>query len=59
MRYAISRSLFSYRTNEKYSILYQNDNDLPILRLSWNAINATTIAFITMDQSDISLVDMR
>lgn len=47
------------RTNEKYSTLYQTGNDCPILRLSWNPINATTVAFTTYNQNDISLVDMR
>ncbi|CBK20512.2 uncharacterized protein [Blastocystis hominis] len=51
--------MFDMRTNGTYFILYQNDNDLPILRLSWNAINATTVAFTSVDQSDISIVDMR
>ena len=51
--------IFDMRTNEKYSTLYQTGNDCPILRLSWNSINATTVAFTTYNQNDISLVDMR
>ena len=51
--------LFDMRCLDRYSVLHQNKEELPILRLAWNPINSMTVGYICENQNIISLVDIR
>ena len=51
--------LFDMRCLDRYSVLHQNKEELPILRLAWNPINSMTVGYICEKQNIISLVDIR
>ncbi|KAM7453924.1 hypothetical protein BLSTO_05325 [Blastocystis sp. subtype 1] len=51
--------LFDIRSIDQYSIVHQNSPATPILRMAWNPGNFSTIAFLSKDDSSISLVDLR
>ena len=51
--------LFDMRCMNKYSVLHENSDHSPILRLSWNPINSQTIAYLTENKNTVSLIDIR
>ena len=51
--------LFDMRCLNKYSVLHENSDQSPILRLSWNPVNSQTIAYLTENKSTVSLIDIR
>ena len=51
--------LFDMRCADKYSMFHKSKDSLPILRVAWNHINSTTVAFITHNQQDVTIIDIR
>jgi len=54
-----SLRLFDLRNLEHSTILYENDNSIPLLRLMWNPNDANYIATILMDSNDVIIIDQR
>ena len=51
--------LFDQRCIDRYSTIHQDESNRPILRVAWNPINSMTVAYITDNSSEVSLVDIR
>lgn len=51
--------LFDMRCVNKYSIFHKREDSLPVLRVAWNPINAMTVGFITHNQQDVTIIDVR
>ena len=54
-----SITTLTLRSIDQYSIVHQNSPATPILRMAWNPGNFSTVAFLSKDDSSISLVDLR
>ena len=50
---------FDLRELEHSTVLYETDQSLPILKLAWNRNDANYLAAIEIDQSYITLLDVR
>lgn len=51
--------LFDIRCVNKYSIFHKREDSLPILRVAWNPINAMTVGFVTHNQPEVTIIDVR
>jgi len=50
---------FDLRNLEHSTVLYETDNNLPLLKLGWNRLDSNYVAIIAMDQSYVTILDTR
>jgi WD repeat-containing protein 68 len=51
--------MFDVRTLEHSTILYDNQNQIPFVRLTWNRMDPNQIATVMMDNNKVILLDIR
>eukprot|EP00828_Plagiopyla_frontata_P003920 TRINITY_DN11325_c0_g1_i14.p1 TRINITY_DN11325_c0_g1~~TRINITY_DN11325_c0_g1_i14.p1 ORF type:complete len:405 (-),score=79.32 TRINITY_DN11325_c0_g1_i14:170-1384(-) len=50
---------FDLRNLEHSTVLYDTENQSPLLKLGWNHLDPNYVAVIAMDQNDITILDTR
>lgn len=51
--------LFDVRNLEHSTILYDNQNQIPFVRLTWNRMDPNFIATVMMDNNKVTILDIR
>jgi len=49
----------AFRDLEHSTVLYDTENNLPLLRLAWNRKNPNYLAIIAMEKNYITIIDIR
>lgn len=54
-----SARTFDLRSLEHSTVLFETENNLPLLKLAWNRLDSNYVAVIAMDQSYVTILDIR